>query len=64
MSTQSVAPAMQTSNLAIQQKPDSKDKDKNKLDVQNPASVPDFTADLQSLLDNDLEEESIYDSVR
>jgi tetratricopeptide (TPR) repeat protein len=37
--------------------------EKNKTDMQNPAAMPDFTADLQSLLGSDLEEESIFDSV-
>jgi tetratricopeptide (TPR) repeat protein len=60
---QMAAPALQTSGTDIQPRLDAKDKNKNKLDVQNPATVPDFAADLQSLLNNDLEEESIFNSV-
>lgn len=55
------SPLAPTQGLDIRANLDTKQKDTPAM--QNPAAVPDFTADLKSLLNNDLEEESIFDSV-
>jgi tetratricopeptide (TPR) repeat protein len=63
MTTPTASSINQTQGIDIQARLDLKDKDKQKPETQNPAGMPDFTADLQSLLNNDHEEESLFDRV-